>query len=103
MWMHLEGRHILQQPTYNSMYFPGQGAFLALGKILFGHPWAGALASTALLCGAITWMLQGWFSPGWALAGGLLAILRIGLVSYWANSFWGGSVPALGGALVLGA
>jgi hypothetical protein len=103
MWVHLESRHILQQPTYNSMYFPGQGAFLALGKVLFGHPWAGVLASTALLCGAITWMLQGWFSPGWALAGGLLAILRIGLVSYWANSFWGGSVPALGGALVLGA
>jgi len=103
MWMHFESRHILQQPTYNSMYFPGQGAFLALGKTLFGHPWAGVLASTALLCGAITWMLQGWFSPGWALAGGLLAILRIGLVSYWANSFWGGSVPALGGALVLGA
>jgi len=103
MWMHFESRHILQQPTYNSMYFPGQGAFLALGKTLFGHPWAGVLMSTALLCGAITWMLQGWFSPGWALAGGLLAVLRIGLVSYWMNSFWGGSVPALGGALVLGA
>ena len=103
MWIHFESRHILQQPTYNSMYFPAQGAFLALGKVLFGHPWAGVLISTALLCGAITWMLQGWFSPGWALAGGLLAVLRIGLVSYWINSYWGGSVPALGGALVLGA
>jgi hypothetical protein len=103
LWVHLESRHVIHQPTYNSMYFPGQGAFLALGKVVFGHPWAGVLLSTALFCGALTWMLQGWISPGWALLGGLLAILRIGLVSYWANSFWGGSVTALGGALALGA
>jgi hypothetical protein len=102
-WIHVETRHVLQQPTYNSMYFPGQGVFLALGKTLFGHPWAGVLISTALLAGAITWMLQGWFPPGWALLGGCLAIARIGTVSYWINSYWGGSVPALGGALALGA
>jgi hypothetical protein len=102
-WIHFETLHVLQQPTYNSMYFPGQGSFLALGKTLFGHPWAGVLISTALLAGAITWMLQGWFPPGWALLGGCLAVARIGTVSYWINSYWGGSVPALGGALVLGA
>ncbi len=103
LWIHFESRHIFHQPTYNSMYFPGQGTFLAVGKALFDSPWVGVLASTALLCGAITWMLQGWVSPGWALTGGLLTILRIGVVSYWVNSFWGGSVTALGGTLALGA
>lgn len=103
LWTHFESRHIIHQPTYNSMYFPGQGAFLALGNAVFGHPWAGVLLSTALFCGALTWMLQGWVSPGWALAGGILAVFRVGLVSYWVNSFWGGSVAALGGSLALGA
>jgi hypothetical protein len=102
-WVHFETRHVLQQPTYASMYLPGQGAFLALGRKLFGHPWAGVLISTTMLAGAVTWLLQGWFSPGWALAGGLLVVARIGVVSYWINGYWGGSVPALGGALVLGA
>ena len=45
------------------------------------------------------------FQPNWALLGGFLAVLRIGLFSYWINTFYGGSAlpAALGGALVLGA
>jgi hypothetical protein len=104
MWIHFESIHITMQPTYMSMYFPAYGLILALGKVLFGNPWFGALLVTALMCAAITWMLQGWLPPAWALLGGLLAVLRIGLFSYWINTFTGGgSVAALGGALVMGA
>jgi hypothetical protein len=102
MWVHFESFHIIQQPTYMSMYPPAQGLVLAAGMWL-GHPWIGQLIVTALMCSAITWMLQGWFPPGWALLGGMLAMLRLGILTYWMNGYWSGSVSALGGALVLGA
>ena len=101
MWIHFESFHIIQQPTYASMYPPAQGLVLAAGQRL-GHPWLGQLLVTALMCSAFTWMLQGWLPPGWALLGGMLAMLRLGILSYWMNGYWSGSLVALGGALVLG-
>lgn len=98
-----ESFHILTKPAYMSMYPPGQGLMLALGTRIGGHPIVGAWLGAALACAALCWMLQGWTKPGWALTGGLIAAVRIGWFSYWANSFWGGSVSALGGALVFGA
>jgi hypothetical protein len=104
MWTHFESFHITMKPTYMSMYFPAQGLVLAAGKVLTGHPWFGILVVTALMCSAICWMLQAWLPPTWALLGGLLAVLRLGLFSYWINTYTGaGSIVALGGALVLGA
>jgi hypothetical protein len=104
MWKHFESIHITMLPSYMSMYFPAHGLVLAAGKVLFGHPWFGLLCVTALMCAAICWMLQAWLPPGWALLGGMLAVLRLGLFSYWINSYTGaGSITALGGALVLGA
>jgi hypothetical protein len=104
MWVHFETMHITMKPTYMSMYFPAQGLILAAGKVLTGHPWYGILATTALMCAAIVWMLQAWLPPPWALLGGALAIMRLGLFSYWIDSYSGaGSIAALGGALVLGA
>lgn len=102
-WMHFETRHTNQKPTYCSMYYPAQGVFLAAGQIMFRHPFWGVWLSTALMCAAFCWALQGWMPSLWAFLGGILAVVRLDIFSYWDNSYWGGSVAALGGALVLGA
>ena len=103
MWEHFETFHVIFQPTYASIYPPAPGLLLAVGQLATGSPFWGVWLSIGLMCAAITWMLQAWISAEWALLGGFLAVLRFGVFGYWANGYWGGTVGAFGGALVLGA
>ena len=94
---------VLQEPTYSSIYPIGQGAVLALGRLVFGHPWAGVVLPVAAFCALCYWMLRAWTTPLWALVGGVLAAIEFGPLCYWMNSYWGGAVPAAAGCLVFGA
>jgi len=103
MWTHFETIHVTMRPTYQSMYFPGEGLILAAGTVIFGNPWVGQLLVSALMCAVLCWALQAWLPANWALLGGMIAVLRLGVFSYWTNTYHaGGSLGALGGALMLG-
>ena len=103
MHQFFETLFVLQQPTYSSIYPPGQGIALAIGQWIFGNPWAGVAMSISAFCALCYWMLRGWISPGWALLGGVLTAIEFGPLSQWMNSFWGGGVSACAGCLVFGA
>ena len=98
-----EALFVQQEPRYASIYPLGQGIVLALGRMIFGHPWAGVALSVGALCALCYWMLRAWTTPGWALTGGLLAVFTFGPLNLWMNGYWGGAVSAVAGCLVFGA
>ncbi len=52
---------------------------------------------------SVYWALLAWLPGQWAFTGTLVMVaVEFGVLSYWMNSYWGGCVPAIGGALVLG-
>jgi hypothetical protein len=102
LWQFFESVYILQQPTYTSKYPPGQALAMAAGQVLLGNPWFGVWLSCGAFAAALCWALQGWLTPWWALLGTFIA-LDLCLFGYWMNSYWGGAVAGIGGALVIGA
>ena len=101
MWRHFESMFVIQKPTYTSKYPPGQGLFLGLGQKLFGEPIYGVWLSTALASAALCWMFWQWLTPRWAFLASLIATTHL-LINYWNFTYWGGSVAAIGSALVFG-
>lgn len=103
MWEHFESYHIFHQPSYQAKYPPAQGLVLAAGQVASGEQMVGVWGSLAIACCAVYWMLLGWTRPRWALLGGLLTAMHPSLVLQWGESYWGGAVAMLGGALLFGA
>ncbi len=100
---HFETLQELIRPVYASKYPPLSGLVMAAAQKLTGQPWLGVWLSMGVLCALLCWALQGWLPAAWALAGSLIAVLHIGIVSYWTESYWGGTCAAIGGALLIGA
>jgi hypothetical protein len=98
---HFETPQEIMRPTRMSKYPPGQGLVIALGQAIAGLPILGIWISTAAACVAIYWMMLGFLPRSWALLGGLMAATSPALLD-WSQTYWGGSVAVLGGALLLG-
>ena len=101
LWKSFETFHENMYPAYCSKYAPAQGFVLALGEEL-GNPWIGVLLSCALMVATFHWALRVWMPARWSFLAAILIGLKLGLTSYWMNSYWGGAVPAFAGALALG-
>ena len=97
-----EAAFVLQEPSYSSIYPPGQGVLLALGELLFRQPWAGILLASGVLCALCYWALRAWTTSSRALAAGLLAVLEFGPLGEWTNQYWGGLASGIAGCLVFG-
>jgi hypothetical protein len=102
-WEHFESFHINVVPTYQAKFHPGQGVALAVGQVGFGHPIVGVWLEAALFGGLLLWMLTAWLPPRWAIFGAGLGILHFDVTTYWTQSYWGGTLAAVAGALVFGA
>jgi hypothetical protein len=97
---HFETFQILTQPTHASKYPPGQGLFLAAGKLL-GHYVIGVWLGVGLSAAAGAWMLRAFVPRNWAALGGVMMASRLGF-SKWGWDYWGGGVAFAGGALFIG-
>jgi hypothetical protein len=102
MYRFFETEWVSQQPAYNSIFPVGNGVSLAMGRLAFGHPWAGAILCVSAFSALCYWMLRAWTTPGWALLGGVVAVLEFGPLSAWMNSYEGGALTAAAVCLATG-
>ena len=100
--VHFEQPHVLVEPTRASKYPIGQAAILAASIGLTSHPWPALPFLSALLAMTALWMFRGWLPDAWALVGALFVAGGPGF-GHWAQSYWGGSLAAIGGGLLFGA
>ncbi len=96
-----EAFHVNLWPTYQSMYMPGVGFFLAIGYWL-GNPWLGVLFATAIFCGTVYWAVAGWLPRTYALAAGIAALSICFNWNWWFDNYFCIAAQGIGGALVIG-
>jgi hypothetical protein len=102
-WHHFESFHIIHEPSYQAKYPPGQGLLLAAGMKLFGNPAWGVWLGAGLLAASLAWALLVWLPPAWAVLTATYMLVNLIWASYWSQSYWGGSIAGIGGALSFGA
>jgi hypothetical protein len=102
LWHYFEAPFILHTPSYVSFYPPVAPAIMAVGAIVFGHPWFAVLAACAGAAALTVWMLQAYMPARWALVGGIVCVQMLAFSS-WMVSYWGGAITACAGALIAGA
>ena len=99
-WEHFESIHVTLSPSYHGKYQPGMGMILALGQLLFRHPYAGIVLALLFASVSLDWMFHRWLPSRWGLLASLTASLT--LVENWNNYSVGGPLAAGAGALLLG-
>ncbi len=102
LWPHFEQFHVLQVPAYASKYPLGNELLLAVGLRAFGVALVGSWLVAAAACVAIFWALLAALPPWWAFAGGVAAAIHPVMLNF-SESYRGGGLAALGGALLFGA
>jgi hypothetical protein len=95
----LESFHVIQQPSYQAKYPPGQGFFLATGQTLLGHPAWGIWLAMALATAAMFRLLRMACPPWPASVLSLAPLLCPPLFWQWTQSYWGGGAAYAGAAL----
>lgn len=102
MRRHLESPVALQEPAYASKYPLGNGFLIAMAGAILGLPIAGIWLASAAASAATVWAARAWLPPAWALLAGLAIALHPTFTA-WGTAYQRGSLPAFGGALLLGA
>jgi hypothetical protein len=93
----------LLNPVHAAMYPPGQGFFLALGKIFLGHPFYGVVLGMALFSACFYWMMRSVTDNDSATIYALFITALFGAGNYWSRSYYGSCVFSAGICLTFGA
>lgn len=99
---HFEALHLLVEPTFQAKYPPGQAFCMAAGLLTTGEAVHATRVVMAAFAAATAWAAAVFVGRRFGLVAGLLPALGATLQILWANSYWGGQLAGLGGALVLG-
>ena len=94
--------YTLLKPSYASIYPVLRSLPLFIGELLFSNLWIGVWLTVILMCVTTYWALRAYVSPAYALIAALIVVLRFAVFNFWVNSYFGPTLTAIGGLLLLG-